>query len=71
MKSDEPEGDADLRSGNRSSESMTGSEFFKRDLKTMFVGNVKGIGNAADRFGYAAKTRITQKQNIGPDTFLR
>ena len=71
MKRYKPEGNADLRSGNPSSESMKDPEFFKRDLKTMFVGNVGGIGTAADRFGYTAKTRITQKQNVGPDTFLR
>src|SRR5262249_18608692 len=64
MKSDKPERHADLRGGNRASESMTCSEFFKCGLKTMLVGNIVGLSNAGYRFGYAPKTRITEQENV-------
>src|SRR5262249_50910618 len=65
MKSNKPKRDAYLRAGNGTSESMTCSEFFKCGLKAMLVGNVCGIRDVGHRFGYATKTRITQKQNVG------
>src|SRR5262245_32571859 len=64
MKSDEAQRHADLRRGNRTSESMPRSRFFKRTLKTMLVGNVCGVRKAGHGFRDAAKTRIAQQQNV-------